>query len=146
VFLQDKKGVTLQDRLNSGATCVDLSKIKTHCRRTDINEYGIAWGRSMLQDTYEIGLWPFKEPKRPLSKLIPRLARTKEPTDDLTDMASIARVIIKDSPIEECVKHAKTAAEWTLLAYIHGPDAMQPYLREMPLTSRGKVFSQDLGL
>jgi hypothetical protein len=146
VFLQDKRGVTSRDRLNTGATCVDLSEIKTYCRRTDINEVGIGWGRCMLQNTYEIGLWPFKEPKRPLSKLIPRLARTKDPTDDLTDMASIARVIIKDSPIEECVKHAKTASEWTLLAGIHGPEAMQPYLRVMPLTSRGVVFSQDLGL
>lgn len=146
VFLQDKKGVTSRDRLNTGATCVDLSEIKKYCRRTDINDFGIRCGRAMLEATYEIGLWPFKEPKRSLSKLIPRLARTKDPTDDLTDMASIARVIIKDSPIDECVKHARTAAEWTLLASIHGPEAMHPYLREMPLTSRGMVFSQDLGL
>ncbi|WP_274644887.1 hypothetical protein [Pseudomonas serbica] len=146
VFLQDKKGVTSRDRLNTGATCVDLSEIKTFCRRTDINDVGTRWGRCMLQNTYEIGLWPFKEPKRPLSKLIRGLARTQTPTDDLSDMASIARVIIKDSPIEECVKHAKTASEWTLLAVIHGPEVMQPYLRVMPLTSRGVVFSQDLGI
>ena len=146
VFLQEKKGESIWERRGTGQTCVDITDIKKYCKRKDLNDFGLSWGKTMLDDAFALGIWPFKDAKPPLTGLIASLARKKNPLTDLSEAACIARFTIKDAPIEECVKHVSKASEWTLLAAIHGPEAMQPYLREMPLTSVGKVFSQELGL
>lgn len=146
VFLQDKKGETIWDRKYTDTTCVDITDIKTFCKRKDLRDFGLTWGKSLLEDTFAVGIWPFNEPKPPLSELIPNLARKKSPLTDLSDAASMARLLIKDAPIEECVKHARKASEWSLLADIHGPEAMKPYVTEMPVQSKGKVFTLELGV
>lgn len=146
VFLQDKKGETIWDRRNTDTTCVDISDIKTFCKRKDLSEYGVTWGKAMLEDTYELGLWPFKEARPELSDGIASLARKKSPMTDLSDAASMARITIRSAPVEECIKHAKQAKEWSLLAEIHGAEAMKPFVTEMPMQSRGRVFALELGV
>lgn len=146
VFLQDKKGETIWDRKYTDTTCVDITEIKTFCKRKDLNDFVRPWAISMLENTFEVGIWPFNGPKPPLSELIPNLARKKSPLIDLSDAASMARLLIKDAPIEECVKHAKKSGEWSLLADIHGAEALKPYVLEMPMASKGRVFTLELGV
>ena len=146
VLLNSKTDGSAWDIRGSGRTSVDITEIKDFCKRKDLGSYGEPWAKSMLDDTYGLGLWPFKDPKPPLSDLIASLARKKSPLSDISDAAVIARFVITDSAIEECVKYAKKAREWSLLADIHGAEAMKPYVLEMPLASKGRVFSLELGV
>lgn len=147
VLLHSRSDGSAWDIRGSGRTCVDLTEIKDYCKRKDLKDpLVIEWGKSMLEDTFSVGLWPFSDPKPPLSQLIPSLGRKKSPLTDLSDSASMARLLIKEAPIEECVKHAKKASEWSLLANIHGADAVKPYVHEMPLASKGRVFTLELGV
>lgn len=108
-----------------------------------------------IESLMSMGVWP-AEPvikngrrvahKKPEStdKLIAVASRFKN-IDDFSPTKYALKTLIKQTGVEECVRHASKEKHWDLLQRVFG-DEIGPYMEKAPNAVKRKVVMQGLGL
>ena len=144
VLIDDTAGNSYKASRRASSPCVDIMDIKKFCKGNGRPDALRA--KSILQDLYDLGIWPFKAEKTSLPAMISSLARKKNPCEDLSEEACIARIKILEAGVVDCILHARKPKEWIVIADIHGAEAIKPYVEKIPLNARGRVFALELGM
>lgn len=95
-----------------------------------------------------MGLWPCEKIPKPdsVKDALAQCSRKRDYGKRYNEVALSLRGYLVNAGAEACASVAKTPAQWEYLVDVLGPQAMKPYVEQMPHKAKGTVFTFELGV